>query len=149
MADYFDKKRALAIGIANSGAGFGTIIMAPVIYFLDEKFGWSWTLMILGVMMLFYIPLCLLFKPIKHNQCQQSIESWREENEMGDKRNSHDSVATSRCSSCIPTAHIGLFHDSKFMIFMLSNLLANIGFAVPFAFTQVKKNIFLKSLSNK
>ena len=104
--------------------------------------------MILGVMMLFYIPLCLLFKPITHNQCQQSNESWKEENELGDKRNSHDSVATSS-SSCIPTGHIGLLYDPKFMIFMLSNLLANIGFAVPFAFTQVKKNIFLKSLSNK
>ena len=146
MADYFDKKRAIATGIASSGAGFGTFIMAPFIYLLDENFGWSWTLMILGTMLLLYIPLFLLFKPIKKNKSLQSSESWNEENEMGEMTNTNDRFETYKCIRIIPTRYISLLYDAKFMILMLSNLLTNIGFSVPFAFTQVRITFPLQKL---
>ena len=78
VAAYFDKKRAMAIGIASSGAGFGTLIFAPVRNLLNENFGWSWTLMLNGALVIFCIPLGLLFKPIKAKKSHQSTETCEE-----------------------------------------------------------------------
>ncbi|KAK0403713.1 hypothetical protein QR680_017082 [Steinernema hermaphroditum] len=38
---YFEKKRALATGIAVCGAGFGTLVFAPVIQYLIDRFAWN------------------------------------------------------------------------------------------------------------
>jgi len=38
---YFDKKRALATGIAVCGSGVGTFVLAPIISFLVSAYGWK------------------------------------------------------------------------------------------------------------
>ena len=43
---YFDKKRALATGIAVCGSGVGTFILAPFTAFLLEEYGWRGTMLI-------------------------------------------------------------------------------------------------------
>lgn len=45
---YFDKKRALATGLATCGSGIGTLVMAPFARFLLEQFGWEGAHFILG-----------------------------------------------------------------------------------------------------
>ncbi|OUC46346.1 transporter, major facilitator family protein [Trichinella nativa] len=45
---YFDKKRALATGIAVSGSGFGTFVFAPMTVALIDHFGWQGVLWILA-----------------------------------------------------------------------------------------------------
>jgi len=37
---YFDKKRALANGIATSGTGVGTLAFPPLMSWLIENYGW-------------------------------------------------------------------------------------------------------------
>ena len=138
MATYFDKKRAFASGIASCGAGFGTFIFAPIINILDANFGWNWTLFILGVLVLFCIPLGILLKPIKYtNMPYQSTESSEGTEESGDLGNNDIDCfgRTSLLFARMGNGYIDLLHDAKFLLFVLSNLLTNIGFAVPYAYT--------------
>ena len=135
IADYFDKKRALATGIATSGTGFGMFVQAPTIHFLNENLGWSWTIMIIGVVMLTFIPLGLLFQPMNRNEIHQS-----EGIESGEMGNLHE-LPTCKFLECIPTRYIVLLNDAKFMIFMLTNLLTKLAFTISFAFVQVSTKI--------
>ena len=43
---YFEKKRALATGIAVCGSGIGTFVMAPLTSWLLEEYGWQGTILI-------------------------------------------------------------------------------------------------------
>ena len=139
MATYFDKKRALAGGIASCGSGFGTFIFAPLVHLLDDNFGWSWTLMMIGVVVLLCIPLGFLFKPIKDNHFNQSNgnETLERTDECGDL--GHLSIDCCGCFSVSVTkkikGYINLLYDAKFLLFLLSNFLTNIGSTVPYAYT--------------
>ena len=43
---YFDRRRALATGIAVCGSGIGTFVMAPLVSSLTETYGWRGAMMI-------------------------------------------------------------------------------------------------------
>lgn len=43
---YFEKRRALATGIAVCGSGIGTFVLAPLTTWLLEQYGWRGTLLI-------------------------------------------------------------------------------------------------------
>ena len=43
---YFDKRRALATGIAVCGSGIGTFVMAPLVSSLVEWYGWRGAMMV-------------------------------------------------------------------------------------------------------
>lgn len=45
---YFSRRKALAYGIAMSGSGIGTFVLAPVVQLLIEQFSWRGALLILG-----------------------------------------------------------------------------------------------------
>ena len=137
VATYFDKKRAFASGIASCGAGFGTFIFAPITNLLDDDYGWSWTLMIIGALVLFCIPLGLLFKPINDDKSHQSAESCEATDESGDSENTaiHCFGCNSVCVTKMGEGYIDLLYDAKFILYVLSNLLTTIGFAVPYAYT--------------
>jgi len=38
---YFDKKRAMATGIAVCGTGIGTFVLAPIVNLLVSEYGWK------------------------------------------------------------------------------------------------------------
>nr|XP_004653074.2 monocarboxylate transporter 12 [Jaculus jaculus]XP_044997814.1 monocarboxylate transporter 12 [Jaculus jaculus]XP_044997815.1 monocarboxylate transporter 12 [Jaculus jaculus]XP_044997816.1 monocarboxylate transporter 12 [Jaculus jaculus]XP_044997817.1 monocarboxylate transporter 12 [Jaculus jaculus]XP_044997818.1 monocarboxylate transporter 12 [Jaculus jaculus]XP_044997819.1 monocarboxylate transporter 12 [Jaculus jaculus]XP_044997820.1 monocarboxylate transporter 12 [Jaculus jaculus] len=64
VGKYFSKRKALAYGIAMSGSGIGTFILAPVVQLLIEQFSWRGALLILGG---FVLNLCVcgaLMRPI-------------------------------------------------------------------------------------
>ncbi|KAG5889293.1 hypothetical protein JTB14_031940 [Gonioctena quinquepunctata] len=48
IAFWFEKKRTIALGLAASGAGFGTVVFAPLTTLLLKEFGWRGTLMVLA-----------------------------------------------------------------------------------------------------
>ncbi|KAK1333638.1 hypothetical protein QTO34_006023 [Cnephaeus nilssonii] len=48
VGKYFSRRKALAYGIAMSGSGIGTFILAPVVQLLIEQFSWRGALLILG-----------------------------------------------------------------------------------------------------
>ncbi|KAF0027725.1 hypothetical protein F2P81_020466 [Scophthalmus maximus] len=45
---YFNERKALAYGIALSGSGIGTFVLAPVVQLLIENYSWRGALLILG-----------------------------------------------------------------------------------------------------
>ncbi|XP_049592786.1 monocarboxylate transporter 12-B [Syngnathus scovelli] len=45
---YFSKRKALAYGIAQSGSGIGTFILAPVVQLLIERYSWRGAMLVLG-----------------------------------------------------------------------------------------------------
>ena len=60
---WFDKKRGLALGIASSGAGLGTLLMAPFATYLIANVGWRMAYIVLGLIAwLVMIPLSRLLK---------------------------------------------------------------------------------------
>ena len=46
---YFDKRRALATGIAVCGSGVGTFVIAPLTTCLLEQYGWRGTILMLVI----------------------------------------------------------------------------------------------------
>jgi MFS family permease len=52
ISRWFDKKRALAIGIASSGGGLGTAAIAPFAAYLIANFSWRVAYIVLGLMAL-------------------------------------------------------------------------------------------------
>ncbi|XP_077351456.1 monocarboxylate transporter 12-B-like [Festucalex cinctus] len=45
---YFSKRKALAYGIALSGSGIGTFILAPVVQLLIDRYSWRGAMLVLG-----------------------------------------------------------------------------------------------------
>ena len=63
VSRWFSKKRGLALGIAGSGAGIGTIIMPPLATFLITAFDWRMAYIVMGAMAwLIVIPLSVLLR---------------------------------------------------------------------------------------
>ena len=63
VSRWFDKKRGVAIGIATSGTGLGTLVVAPVAAYLISSVGWRMSYMVLGlVAWLVVISLAMLLK---------------------------------------------------------------------------------------
>lgn len=45
---YFEKRRALATGMATCGSGIGTLVMPPIITYLVQQLDWRKTYFVLG-----------------------------------------------------------------------------------------------------
>lgn len=63
ISKWFEKKRGMALGIANIGAGLGTVIFAPVATLLIANYDWRFAYLIMGlVAALVVLPLSQLLK---------------------------------------------------------------------------------------
>jgi MFS family permease len=49
VSHWFDRKRGMAMGIASSGAGLGTLILAPLATYLITSFDWRMACLIIGI----------------------------------------------------------------------------------------------------
>ncbi|XP_041867127.1 monocarboxylate transporter 12-like isoform X2 [Melanotaenia boesemani] len=71
---YFVERKALAYGIALSGSGIGTFLLAPAVQVLIEYYSWRGALLILGG---FVSNLCVcgaLMKPLEPNEDERTLE---------------------------------------------------------------------------
>ncbi|KAG0716397.1 Monocarboxylate transporter 14 [Chionoecetes opilio] len=62
---YFEKRRALATGIAVCGSGIGTFVFAALNTFLIPYLGWRWTLVVYAGITLSCAVFGLAFRPLK------------------------------------------------------------------------------------
>ncbi|KAK6110989.1 Major Facilitator Superfamily protein [Brugia pahangi] len=62
---YFQKKRAIATGIAVCGSGAGTFVLAPFIEMLFAKFGWRSSLLCMGFLLLFIVGCGFMIKDLE------------------------------------------------------------------------------------
>nr|KAF6425719.1 solute carrier family 16 member 12 [Molossus molossus] len=87
VGKYFSRRKALAYGIAMSGSGIGTFILAPAVQLLIEQFSWRGALLILGG---FVLNLCVcgaLMRPItlredrtapeQNHVCRPQKQDWK------------------------------------------------------------------------
>ncbi|GFR84450.1 monocarboxylate transporter 12 [Elysia marginata] len=65
LVPYFDKKRAIATGIATSGSGLGTFAYGWIMDQLLEVYNWRGTILILSGLLLNSLIFGLLFRPIE------------------------------------------------------------------------------------
>ncbi|KAM5236489.1 monocarboxylate transporter 12 [Ctenodactylus gundi] len=94
VGKYFNRRKALAYGIAMSGSGIGIFILAPVVQLLIEQFSWRGALLILGG---FVLNLCVcgaLMRPITLKDDHSSPE----QNHTGQTQK-EDCAKASPCSS--------------------------------------------------
>ncbi|KAL3982668.1 Major Facilitator Superfamily protein [Acanthocheilonema viteae] len=62
---YFQKKRAIATGIAVCGSGAGTFVLAPLIEMLFAKFGWHSSLLCMGFLLLLIVGCGFMIKDLE------------------------------------------------------------------------------------
>ena len=138
VATYFDKNRAFASGIASTGCGFGAFIFAPIINLLDNHFGWSWTLMAIGSVVLFCIPAGLLM-PFNINKSKPSTENGDATAESFDEETNCFGCITNILATKMGKIYTDLLQDARFLLYLMSIVLTNIGLTAPFAYTMVSK----------
>ena len=76
VAQYFEKKRSFATGLAVCGSGFGTFVLAPVCKLLIEEYGWRGAMLLLGGFTLNIVVCGIIFRPL--------------EGEVGDSKDKED-----------------------------------------------------------
>lgn len=75
VGGWFERKRAVALGVAVTGIGFGTLLMAPMEAALINRFGWRNTYVILAIVCIVVLSLCGLItsRPPLSAQHQKQI----------------------------------------------------------------------------
>ena len=147
VTQYFDKRRAFASCIASCGAGLGPFAYAPIIHLLDDIYGWEFTLLLLGILVLVAVPLGMLYKPIEDHEYDHSgvhnDVDYDDSKAASGSYFSHCDAAMKCCKRIICSMatkgknYIYLFTDARFSLYILANFLACMGLTVPFIFTLV------------
>ncbi|VDI79761.1 Hypothetical predicted protein [Mytilus galloprovincialis] len=75
VGQYFEKKRAFAMGIALCGTGIGTFVLAPLTEYLIELYTWRGAVLIAAGIMLNCVVGGLFFKPINLKILHEETES--------------------------------------------------------------------------
>ena len=150
---YFERRRALANGIAFCGSGLGTFFMAPLIHYLIDCYSWDKTMVILGAIVLLCAPLGALFKSVPRNSSAGSTEvrpketNIVRENTIGEDTNVKHSLSIGCGCHTFPADILGkmidvsLIGNGIFKIFALCSLLISIGMYVSYVYTEVRKHI--------
>jgi MCP family monocarboxylic acid transporter-like MFS transporter 12 len=74
LSFYFDKRRALAIGIAVSGSGLGVFAMPPIMELLIGEYGWLNACLIFGAISSLMLISACLFRPLVKKQKNEIID---------------------------------------------------------------------------
>ena len=112
-------------------------MFAPIINLLDDHIGWSRTLMVFGGMVLFCIPAGLLLKSLNEDKVNVSPASGEATAEWDDAEqheiNYFGCMVTTMSATTMGRRYIHLLHDAQFLLYLMSILLINIGFAAPYS----------------
>ncbi|XP_075250837.1 uncharacterized protein LOC142343004 isoform X2 [Convolutriloba macropyga] len=65
LCQYFSKKRIRVIAIVHSGAGFGSALLAPLLFECARYSGWFLALLVPSLLSLLLIPLACAFRPVE------------------------------------------------------------------------------------
>ena len=74
VGHYFDKKRALATGIAVCGSGTGTFVFAPLGSFLVSEYGWKGCNIIMAAIILNGIAFGAIYRPLEHSEPKRKLK---------------------------------------------------------------------------
>ena len=105
---YFEKRRALATGIAVCGSGAGTFLMAPLVHKLIDWQGWENAIIILGAIVLLCIPLGALFRPISGDNSTANTVI-KVERQITERESTKDQTNNCKCF-CNAHHYIGMIY---------------------------------------
>lgn len=105
---YFEKRRNLAMGLAVSGCGAGSLVFAPLLRLLVSTYGWRGSLLITSGLCLQSVVFGALLRPLP---IQQNNNKFHSSNDFG----------------IAQLCHLSLLRDLKFIVFLLNNILWNVG----------------------
>uniref|UniRef100_UPI0037E70B84 monocarboxylate transporter 12-B n=1 Tax=Semicossyphus pulcher TaxID=241346 RepID=UPI0037E70B84 len=98
---YFHRRKALAYGIAMSGSGIGTFVLAPAVQLLIELYSWRGALLVLSA---FVANLCVcgaLLRPITVQEDEEEAEG-KEGESVGEERLGNISSHDAELASLLP-----------------------------------------------
>ncbi|OWF52347.1 Monocarboxylate transporter 12 [Mizuhopecten yessoensis] len=126
---YFDKRRALATGIAVCGSGVGGFVFAPLYEIILDTYGRQGTIWIMSAIILNVVVCAASYRPIGvHENGRQRTLS----------RNTMHTNIISDCSmiwsSMLDAFDISLLKRPVFLLYGISTFLSSIGFHIPFNF---------------
>ena len=145
VAKYFDKRRSFASSIASSGVGVGTFVFAPILHLLDDNYGWRFTLIILGIIVLVCVPMGMLYKPIvDHESGDSTILNDLDANPKKSVCNLSKCDAAMKFCKRITSSmaekgknYLNLFKSARFCLYIFFNFIVNMGITAPYIFTLV------------
>ncbi|XP_043912274.1 monocarboxylate transporter 12 [Protopterus annectens] len=136
VGKYFYRRKALAYGIAMSGSGIGTFILAPVVQFLIDQYSWRGALLILGGIV-FNLCVCgALMRPITVTKDFIKSPELSEE-ELICKAQEKDSEEVSKfnkCSCCPSRTEYSFLLMPDFLLLAVSFLFLAYGCSPPFVY---------------
>ena len=68
IANWFNRKRGLALGMATTGIGLGGVILPSLCQYVIEDFGWRQAFLILAIAVLLIVPIIAIFYTNKPDQ---------------------------------------------------------------------------------
>ncbi|XP_060067053.1 monocarboxylate transporter 13-like [Ylistrum balloti] len=139
IGEYFDKRRALATGIAVCGAGLGGLIFAPVNEFLLEKYAWRGTMWIMSAITLNSAVFSATFKPMKvgFDPNNKKIQNVQTDNDQQSSLNKSNSYLCCGDHNCLPTKEMfdfSLLKSPTMLMYGSSCILVMFGFFIPYNF---------------
>lgn len=109
LSRYFSRRRVLAVGLALTGNGASSLVLAPALQLLLDNFGWRGALLLLGAITLHLTPCGALLRPLVL---------------------SGDPAAKPR--GPLAALGLGLFSRRAFLVFALGTALIGGGYFVPY-----------------
>ncbi|XP_021379012.1 monocarboxylate transporter 13-like [Mizuhopecten yessoensis] len=137
IGTYFDKRRALATGMAVCGAGVGAFAFAPLSEFLLETYGWRGTMWIMSAIVLNGVVCSAVYRPL-----ETSFD--RNVQKIVTAKYAHDNFANNcgKCcqKSCSPIKAMfdfTLLKSPTMLMYGASCLFVMFGFFIPLNFLPV------------
>ncbi|XP_033728183.1 monocarboxylate transporter 12-like [Pecten maximus] len=118
---YFNRRRALATGIAVCGSGIGGFVFAPLGALLLEVYGWKGAMWIISAIVLNGVVFAALYRPI-----QSEKKKLLDQTKIPGNK--------SPCSSLRQTLGISMLASPSVIVYIVSCFLVSTGFYIPFNF---------------
>ena len=132
VGHYFNKKRALATGIAVCGSGFGGFVFAPLVEFLIQQYTWKGAMWIIAAIALNGIPIAVLLRPLAGTETtlerKKRLSEIKSKQQNGIKvRDVAEEDSSSQCCDLSSMFDFELLKSPTFLVYGLSCFLCMLG----------------------
>ena len=129
------------------------VIATPILQLLHDNYGWRFTMIVLGILVLVCVPLAMLYKPINdHESGDSTILNDLDANVRKAVCNLSTCDAAIKFCKRITSSiadkgkdYINLFKDTRFSLYIFLNFTLSMGLTAPFIFNLVGLNVKMYS----
>ncbi|XP_020655503.3 monocarboxylate transporter 13 [Pogona vitticeps] len=118
VSRYFEKRRALAMGLAVSGAGISSLVFSPLFQCLVDVYGWRGALLMVAGMSLNLMVSGALLRPLAAE---------------GDRGGSEEAPGSSWPGTLASLFALELLRQGPFLRYIVVCILVDVGYFVPYA----------------